>query len=118
MRVRGDNAPSNAFTLEEQPKKPGFFLVRFYENAQEFSETRDGLTITGWEYDEYHLEQPTISREDIEGNLEVYLRAAKEAEVTPESRLEDVEQNKADKQEVAAVWDSMAAAYQEGVQSA
>lgn len=40
------------------------------------------------------------------------------AVVTPESRLEDVEQNKADKQEVAAVWDSMAAAYQEGVQSA
>ena len=118
MRVRGDNAPSNAFTLEEQPKKPGFFLVRFYENAQEFSETRDGLTITGWEYDEYHLEQPTISQEDIEGNLEVYLRAAKEAEVTPESRLEDVEQNKADKQEVAAVWDSMAVAYQEGVQEA
>ena len=31
MRVRGDNAPSNAFTLEEQPKKPGFFLVRFYD---------------------------------------------------------------------------------------
>ena len=60
----------------------------------------------------------TISQEDIEGNLEVYLRAAKEAEVTSESRLEDVEQNKADKQEVAAVWDSMAAAYQEGVQSA
>ena len=109
MRVRGDNAPSNAFTLEEQPKNPGFFLVRFYENAQEFSETRDGLTITGWEYDEYHLEQPTISQEDIEGNLEVYLRAAKEAEVTPESRLE---------QEVAAVWDRLAAAYQEGVQEA
>ena len=64
----------------------------------------------------YHKD--TISQEDIEGNLEVYLRAAKEAEVTPESRLEDVEQNKADKQEVAAVWDSMAAAYQEGVQSA
>ena len=64
----------------------------------------------------YHKD--TISQEDIEGNLEVYLRAAKEAEVTPESRLEDVEQNKADKQEVAAVWDSMATAYQEGVQSA
>ena len=64
----------------------------------------------------YHKD--TISQEDIEGNLEVYLRAAKEAEVTPESRLEDVEQNKADKQEVAAVWDSMAVAYQEGVQEA
>ena len=61
---------------------------------------------------------PPFSQEDIEGNLEVYLRAAKEAEVTPESRLEDVEQNKADKQEVAAVWDSMAVAYQEGVQEA
>ena len=64
----------------------------------------------------YHKD--TISQEDIEGNLEVYLRAAKENEVTPESRLEDVEQNKADKQEVAAVWDSLAAAYQEGVQEA
>ena len=84
----------------------------------EYTEELDETTITGWEYDEYHLEQPTISQEDIEGNLEVYLRAAKEAEVTQESRLEDVEQNKADKQEVAAVWDSMAAAYQEGVQSA
>ena len=31
MRVRGDNAPSNAFSLEEQPNKPGVALVRFYE---------------------------------------------------------------------------------------
>ena len=92
--------------------------MRFYENVEEYHEQLDETTITGWEYDEYHLEQPTISQEDIEGNLEVYLRAAKEAEVTPESRLEDVEKNKADKQEVAAVWDSMAAAYQEGVQEA
>ena len=117
MRVRGDNAPSNAFSLEEQPNKPGVALVRFYENAEPFEEKRDELTISGWVYDEYHLEQPAISQEDIEGNLEVYLRAAKENEVTPESRLGDVEKNKADKQEVAAVWDSMAAAYQEGVQS-
>lgn len=27
MRVRGDNAPSNAFSLEEQPNKPGVALV-------------------------------------------------------------------------------------------
>ena len=103
MRVRGDNNPGT-FSIEAMPNKPGWCLVRFYENVEE--------------YDEYHLEQPTISQEDIEGNLEVYLRAAKENEVTPESRLEDVEKNKADKEEVAAVWDSMAAAYQEGVQSA
>ena len=100
------------------PNQPVWRLVRFYEDSQEYTEELGETTITGWEYDEYHLEQPTISQEDIEGNLEVYLRAAKEAEVTPESRLEDVEQNKADKQEVAAVWDSLAAAYQEGVQEA
>ena len=117
MRVRGDNNPGT-FSVEAMPNKPGWCLVRFYENAQEYTEQLDETTITGWEYDEYHLEQPTISQEDIEGNLEVYLRAAKENEVTPESRLEDVEQNKADKREVAAVWDSMAAAYQEGVQEA
>lgn len=117
MRVRGDNNPGT-ISIEAIPNKPGWCLVRFYENPQEYTEELDETTITGWEYDEYHLEQPTISQEDIEGNLEVYLRAAKEAEVTPESRLKDVEQNKADKQEVTAVWDSMAAAYQEGVQSA
>ena len=112
MRVRGDNNPGT-FSVEAMPNKPGWCLVRFYENVEEYHEELDETTITGWEYDEYHLEQPTISQEDIEGNLEVYLRAAKEAE-----GLEDVEKNKADKQEVAAVWDSMAAAYQEGVQSA
>lgn len=79
MRVRGDNAPSNAFTLEEQPKKPGFFLVRFYENAQEFSETRDGLTIAGWEYDEYHLELEMYDglSDDILSNYAGYLAQAK-----------------------------------------
>ena len=57
MRVRGDNDPGT-FSIEAMPNKPGWCLVRFYENVEE------------------------------------------------------------DKQEVAAVWDSMAAAYQEGVQSA
>ena len=47
MRVRGDNAPSNAFSLEEQPNKPGVALVRFYENAEPFEEKRDELTISG-----------------------------------------------------------------------
>ena len=56
MRVRGDNAPSNAFSLEEQPNKPGVALVRFYENAEPFEEKRGELTVSGWQYDEYHLE--------------------------------------------------------------
>ena len=125
MRVRGDNAPSNAFTLEEQPKKPGFFLVRFYENAQEFSETRDGLTITGWEYDEYHLELADTGSlsEDVLANFDTLLAQAKAAE-TPaeqgdlESRVTALEETSASKDDVQAVWDRMAAAYNEGVNEA
>lgn len=125
MRVRGDNAPSNAFTLEEQPKKPGFFLVRFYENAQEFSETRDGLTITGWEYDEYHLELADTGSlsEDVLANFDTLLAQAKAAE-TPaeqgdlESRVTTLEETSASKDDVQAVWDQMAAAYSEGVNEA
>lgn len=125
MRVRGDNAPSNAFTLEDQPKKPGFFLVRFYENAQEFSETRDGLTITGWEYDEYHLELADTGSlsEDVLANFDTLLAQAKAAE-TPaeqgdlESRVTTLEETSASKDDVQAVWDRMAAAYNEGVNEA
>lgn len=125
MRVRGDNAPSNAFTLEEQPKKPGFFLVRFYENAQAFSETRDGLTITGWEYDEYHLELADTGSlsEDVLANFDTLLAQAKAAE-TPaeqgdlESRVTTLEETSASKDDVQAVWDRMAAAYNEGVNEA
>lgn len=125
MRVRGDNAPINAFTLEEQPKKPGFFLVRFYENAQEFSETRDGLTITGWEYDEYHLELADTGSlsEDVLANFDTLLAQAKAAE-TPaeqgdlESRVTTLEETSASKDDVQAVWDRMAAAYNEGVNEA
>ena len=125
MRVRGDNAPSNAFTLEEQPKKPGFFLVRFYENAQEFSETRDGLTITGWEYDDYHLELADTGSlsEDVLANFDTLLAQAKAAE-TPaeqgdlESRVTTLEETSASKDDVQAVWDRMAAAYNEGVNEA
>lgn len=125
MRVRGDNAPSNAFSLEEQPNKPGFFLVRFYENAQEFSETRDGLTITGWEYDEYHLELADTGSlsEDVLANFDTLLAQAKAAE-TPaeqgdlESRVTTLEETSASKDDVQAVWDRMAAAYNEGVNEA
>lgn len=79
MRVRGDNAPSNAFSLEEQPNNPGVALVRFYENAEPFEEKRDELTISGWVYDEYHLELDMYDglSEDILGNYDGYLAQAK-----------------------------------------
>ena len=93
MRVRGDNAPSNAFTLEEQPKKPGYVLVRFFENAQEFTETQGDFTISGWEYDEYHLELKDTGglSEDILNSFEGYLAQAKllEAETDTVPKLKE-----------------------------
>ena len=125
MRVRGDVQPSNAFTLEEQPKKPGYYLVRFFENAQEFSEEKEGLTVSGWEYDEYHLElADTGSLEgDVLNNYDALLEQAKAAEAENEDGGSEglearVDALEADKDEVQAVWDEMAAAYNEGVQEA
>ena len=45
MRVRGDNNPGT-FSVEAMPNKPGWCLVRFYENAQEYTEELDETTIT------------------------------------------------------------------------
>ena len=128
MRVRGDVQPSNAFTLEAQPKKPGFCLVRFFENAKEFSEKKEGLTVSGWEYDEYHLELADTGSldEDVLNNYDALLEQAKAAEAENEGggseglegRVDALETDKADKDEVQAVWDQMAAAYSEGVQEA
>lgn len=125
MRVRGDLQPSNAFTLEEQPKKPRFFLVRFFENAQEFEETKDGLTVRGWEYDEYHMELEDTGSlaDDVLNNFDALLEQAKLADTGDDpgdlgGRVAALEEDKADKTEVQAVWDQMAAAYSEGVQEA
>lgn len=128
MRVRGDVQPSNAFTVEEQPKKPGFCLVRFFENAREFSEEQGELTVSGWEYDEYHLELADTGslEEDVLNNYDALLEQAKAAEAEAEGggsddleeRVAAMETGKADKDEVQAVWDQMAAAYSEGVQEA
>lgn len=79
MRVRGDLAPSNAFSLEEQPKKPGFVLVRFYGNVEPFEEKHDDLTIKGFEYDEYHLELKDYDglSDDILNSYDGFLAQAK-----------------------------------------
>ena len=96
MRVRGDNAPSNAFSLEEQPNKPGVAL-------EPFEEKRDELTISGWVYDEYHLELNMYDglSEDILGNYAGYLAQAKlheaEGKTIPslQQQVADLETDKA-----------------------
>lgn len=125
MKHRGDNAPANAFTLEEQPKRPGFVLVRFYENVQPFTETQGDLTISGFEYDEYYLELEYYDglQDDILSNYDNLLAQAKAAGVSEETedievRVAVLETDKADREEVQAVWDQMAAAYSLGVNEA
>lgn len=44
MRVRGDNAPSNAFSLEEQPNKPG--VLSFAECTEMISEYQQATDLT------------------------------------------------------------------------
>lgn len=100
MRVRGDLQPSNVFSIEAQPKKQGYCLVRFYENATPYEETTDQIIMSGWEYDEYHLELFDTGdlHNDVQNNLELLLAQAKEQEaeqqpLTP--RVSTLEQDSA-----------------------
>lgn len=97
MKVRGDLAPNSAFSLEEQPKKPGHFLVRFYENVHPFSEERDGHSASGYEYDEYHLELTGYEglADDIRSNYDGYLAQAKLLEAETKT-IPDLQQKVAD----------------------
>ena len=113
MRVRGSVMPSTAFSIEQQPNKPGFVLARFYENAQPFTETREDGTLTGFEYDEYTLElmaTDTIEA-DIESQYDMYLEQAKLNELSKQTydpaqnrqQQEQAEQARADIDFIAAM---------------
>ena len=102
MRVRGDLPPSNAFSLEEQPKHPGYVLARFYENVEPFEDTSGDVTIKGYVYDEYHLELKDYDglADDILNSFGGYLTQAKLAEaeekIIPQLReqVDDLETEK------------------------
>ena len=95
MRVRGDLAPCAAFTLEQQPKKPGFVLARFYENTTPFSETIGEQTVSGYEYDEYQLELSDTGnlQEDVYNNFDYYLSVAKLSGENPDDDLESINEH-------------------------
>lgn len=67
MKVRSDNAPGRAYSVEAQPKTPGRVLVRFYENVEPFTEEMDGESVSGFEYDEHRLELQNS------GNIDEYV---------------------------------------------
>lgn len=78
MKVRGDLAPASAFTIEAIPNQFGKVLVRFFENPHHYTSG----DISGFEYDEYHLELMDTGdlKTDINNNLDVFLAQAKAQE--------------------------------------
>lgn len=91
------------YAAAEAQAKESVALVRFYENAEPFEEKRDELTISGWVYDEYHLELNMYDglSEDILGNYAGYLAQAKlheaEGKTIPslQQQVADLETDKA-----------------------
>ena len=87
MKVNADSAPNNAFSVELNPKNLMQSVVRFFENAKEFSRKQGELTVSGWEYDEYQLIVPRCSEEDVTLHFAEWLAEAKAKEQTPEKTL-------------------------------
>lgn len=86
MRVKGDLPPAAAFTLDAAPNRPGYCVARFYENAAPYTETRNGVTESGYVYDEYDMELPMTGtlEDEISAQYETYLEQAKMNEIMRE----------------------------------
>jgi len=92
MKVRGNQAPpEEGYSIHDQPDKPGYAWVRFYENAVEVEEVIDwengldgeiGEVYKFWEYDEYSLIVPKTPNlaEEIEADYDNWLLTAKSCE--------------------------------------
>lgn len=80
MKVKGSKAPSGAYSMEPQPNKPGYAMMRFYENVEEYTDD----DFTGWQWDEYSvlvLNRDGLAAE-VENNLAFWVQLAKDAEAS------------------------------------
>lgn len=89
MRVWGDIQPTSSFYLDNA--YPGKSVIRFYENVQPYTDTRDEITINGWVYDEYVLEMPRSTQADIETNFDALLQQAKAREAKKSDEVAELE---------------------------
>ena len=84
-------------------------LCRFYQNARKYTETTDGVTVIGWQWDEYHLELPDYPglESDVTANSAALLDQAIHIEKEA-NRIEDLEEeNRLLKAQVSAQADQM-----------
>ena len=88
MKVNSSVSPLE-FTIEENPRRPDYRLVRFHENAKKIE--------NGWEYDEYCLELPAYDalEADVESRYDEYLRRAMEAEGASDAEFTQAARNAA-----------------------
>lgn len=86
MRVKGDLPPAVAFTLDAAPNRPGYCVARFYENTEPYVETRNGVTESGYVYDEYDMEllMTDTLEDEISAQYKIYLEQAKMNEIMRE----------------------------------
>lgn len=89
MRVWGDIQPTGSFYLDNA--YPGKSVIRFYENVQPYTDTRDEITVNGWVYDEYVLEMPRSTQVDIETNFDALLQQAKAREAKQSNEAAELE---------------------------
>ena len=89
MRVWGDIQPTSSFYLDNA--YPGKSVIRFYENVQPYTDTKDEITINGWVYDEYVLEMPRSTQVDIETNFDALLQQAKAREAKQSNEVAELE---------------------------
>lgn len=91
MKARsGELLPS--YVLEPCPKRPGYTTIRLRENAKPYTETHDGQTINGYEYDEYCLivEDRAGLGDEVESNFATYIAHAKaqeEQDAPPDAKI-------------------------------
>lgn len=82
MKVTASVKPKMPCTAELHPQKSGMALVRLFANVEPYEESVDGVTVSGWTYNEYQLVVPWYPNleKDVTAAYDGWLTSAKAAE--------------------------------------
>lgn len=81
MKVTASVKPKMPCTAEPHPQKSGMALVRLFANVEPYKESVDGVTVSGWTYNEYQLVVPWYPNleKDVTAAYDGWLTSAKAA---------------------------------------
>lgn len=82
MKVTASVKPKMPCTAEPHPQKSGMALVRLFANVEPYEESVDGVTVSGWTYNEYQLIVPWYPNleKDVTAAYDGWLTSTKAAE--------------------------------------